>query len=161
MQAIQESAVAECIAEEYTGEVCQSVLAARQSCIPSRGNSTEVFVSLVQQQQELQLLILLEFTTPSPECEAELLPFLCVEAFSGFCDSEGAVHRTTRQECERVTTRTCAAEFRQLLEARVFELSCDAFPDSSTICNSKSYVRNNHGIVHCVIYCMCAYTYKD
>ena len=135
--------VPECYAEVYTGEACQSVLAARQSCIPGRENSTEMSVSLTPSLQGLveeQLVGLLTLITPSPDCESELQSFLCVEAFAGFCDSTGTVHRTTRQECERLTNTVCAAEIQlilPLLEANGFKLSCDTFPDSSSMCSSK------------------------
>ena len=92
------------------GEVCQSILVDRQRCIPSRENTSEVYVLLTPSLQaivEQQLLDLLQIITPSPECEGQLLAFLCVEAFSGFCDSTGIVHRTTRQECEVVTSEVC------------------------------------------------------
>ena len=66
-----------------------------------------------------------------------MLAFLCLEALSGFCDSTGAVHRASRQECERVTTITCEAEFLQilpLLQDRGIDLSCDDFPEESSVC---------------------------
>ena len=125
------------------GEVCQSILVDRQRCIPSRENTSEVYVFLTPSLQaivEQQLLDLLQFITPSPECEGQLLAFLCVEAFSGFCDSTGIVHRTTRQECEVVTSEVCAAEFEvifPLLEVSGFDLSCDTFPEITNICNCK------------------------
>ena len=121
------------------GEVCQSILVDRQRCIPNRENTSEVYVFLTPSLHaivEQQLLDLLQFITPSPECEGQLLAFLCVEAFSGFCDSTGIVHRTTRQECEVVTSEVCAAEF-PLLEVSGFDLSCDTFPEITNICNCK------------------------
>ena len=105
--------------------------------------------SIPQELVEQQLIELLQFVTPSPECEGELLSFLCVEAFSGFCNSNGTVHRTSRPDCERITTTVCAAEFLQLLpllEARGADLSCDTFPASSTICNCE------YNTWHCTTY---------
>ena len=131
------------------------MLAARQSCIPGRENSTEVSVSLTPSLQRLveeQLVGLLTLITPSPDCESELQSFLCVEAFVGFCDSTGTVHRTTRQECERLTNTVCAAEIQLILslEANGFKVSCDTFPDSSSICSSKyvqHHCQNGHNII--------------
>lgn len=134
----------------YTGEVCQSVLLARQSCIPGRENSTAVSVSLSPSQHttvEQQFAQLLMSVTPSPSCNTELQSFLCVEAFAGLCDGNGAVQRTTRQECERITTTVCAAEFQIILpklEADGFALSCDTFPNSSSICTSKFSLSHNY-----------------
>ena len=146
-----------CIAEVYTGEICQSVLAASQSCIPGRNDSTEVFIqsiaSIPQELVEQQLIGLFQFVTPSPECGGELLSFLCVEAFSGFCDPTGTVYRTSRPDCERITTTVCAVEFLQLLpliEARGADLSCNTFPASSTICNCEYNTWDGHGT--CVVY---------
>ena len=146
----QDTSAADCSAELYIGEECQSVLAARQSCIPGRENSAEVFVLLPQSQQvilEQQLAALQQLVTVSPDCESELLSFLCVEVFGGFCDGASAVHRTTRQECERITTTVCATEFQQilpLLKTGGFELSCDTFPESTSICTSKSDSTHAH-----------------
>ena len=73
-----------------------------------------------------------------------------MEAFVGFCDSTGTVHRTTRQECERLTNTVCAAEIQlilPLLEANGFKLSCDTFPDSSSICSSMSNITARMGII--------------
>ena len=94
---------------------------------------------------EWQLIDILQSITPSPECEGQLLAFFCVEAFSGFCDSTGIVHKTTRQECELVTSEVCAAEFEiifPLLEESVFHLSCNTFPEINSICNCKLSVHN-------------------
>ena len=99
---------------------------------------------------EQQFAQLLMSVTPSPVCETELLSFLCVEAFAGLCDGNGVVHRTTRQECERITTTVCAEEFQILLpilEANGFALSCDTFPNSSSICASKLNQSHNHKLV--------------
>ena len=134
---------AECTVEIYMGEVCQSTLIDRQRCIQGRENTSEVYVSITPSLQaivEQQLLDLLEFITPSPECKGQLLAFLCVEAFSGFCDSTGIVHRTTRQECEIVTSEVCAAEFEvifPLLKVSGFYFSCDGLPEITNICNCK------------------------
>ena len=142
------------------GEVCQSILVDRQRCIPSRENTSEVYVLLTPSLQaivEQQLLDLLQIITPSPECEGQLLAFLCVEAFSGFCDSTGIVHRTTRQECEVVTSEVCAAEF-PLLEGSGFDLSCDTFPEITNICNCK-LVTHAHSYTH-IILCNCITTFN-
>jgi hypothetical protein len=129
----------------YTGEFCRPVLAARQSCIAGRENSSEVLVLLEESLQtvvEQQLVLLLQIVPPSPECGDELLAFLCIEAFSGFCDPTGTVHRTSRRDCERITTTTCAAEFQQILpilQSRGLGVSCDAFPEDTGICSSKMH----------------------
>ena len=128
-----------CSAEVYSGELCRAVLTARQSCIPGRENSSEVLVLLTPSlqpvvEQQLQLV------QPSPECGEELLAFLCLEALAGFCDSSGAVHRSSRQECERVTTRTCAREFLQILpklQESGTDMSCESFPEESSVCSSS------------------------
>ena len=156
---VQAPPAAECSAEVYTGEVCQSVLAARQSCILGRENSAEVFVTQTQPLQVLveQELVGLQVIPLSPDCEGELLSFLCVEAFGGFCDGTGTVHRTTRQECERITTTVCAAEFEiilPLLESRGFETSCDAFPESSGLCTSKLRLHDTHSYTISLIFCV-------
>ena len=141
---LQDSTEAEC--NTYIGEVCRSVLLARQSCIPGRENSSAVSVSLTTslqttvEQQFAQLLMSVTSNTQSPICKTEFLSFLCVEAFAGLCDGNGVVHRTTRQECERITATVCAAELQILLpilEASGFALFCDTFPNSSSICASK------------------------
>ena len=126
----------------YSGELCRTVLAASQSCIPGRENSSEVLVVLTEQQQALveqQLDTLLQFVPTSAGYGDELLTFLCLEAFSGFCDTAGAVHRTSRQDCQRITTTTCAAEFQlilPILQTGGVDVSCDAFPEDSSICSS-------------------------
>ena len=133
----------QCSAEVYSGELCRPVLTARQSCIPGRENSSEVLVLLTPSLRpvvEQQLTILLQLVQPSPECGEELLAFLCLEALAGFCDSSGAVHRSSRQECERVTTRTCAREFLQILpilQESGTDMSCESFPEESSVCSSS------------------------
>ena len=140
----------ECTAEIYIGDVCQSILIDRQRCIPSRENASEVYIPISQSLQaiaEWKLIDILQSITPSPECEGQLLAFLCVEAFSGFCDSTGIVHKTTRQECELVTSEVCAAEFEiisPLLEDSVFHLSCNTFTEINSICNCKLSIHIHH-----------------
>ena len=129
------------MAEVYTGKVCQSQLAARQSCIPGREANSEVLVSLTPSEQSLaeqQLGRLLARVSPSPRCRRELTAFLCVEMMGGFCNGAGVVHRPSRGECERLSTTVCATEFQivqSLFEASGSELTCDSFPDASSICS--------------------------
>lgn len=137
----QDSSVTATECNTYTGEICQTALLARQSCIPGREDSTEVSVALTSSLQtvvERQFALLPMSDTPNSTCERELLSFLCVEAFAGLCDDNGTVHRTTRRECERVTSTVCAAEFLPQLKANGFALSCDTFPTSSSICTTTT-----------------------
>ena len=121
------------------------MLAARQSCIPGRERSSDILVALPESQhaiaeQELAQLLLLP---TSPQCGDELLQFFCLEAFSGFCDPSGTVQRTSRQECERITTVTCAAEFQLILltlQSRGISVSCDSFPQNSSACNTGEFL---------------------
>ena len=92
-------------------------------------------------EQELAQLFLLIQT--SPECGDGLLEFLCLEAFSGLCDPFGAVQRTLRIDCERITTRTCAAELQlilPILQSRGIAVSCDSFPEESSACSISKFL---------------------
>lgn len=133
---------ARCVAELYAGEICRAELAERQACIPGRGNSQEVFVSLSATQQaveEQKLQSLLTLLMPRPSCARELKLFLCTAVFNGLCDTEGKAHQPTREECETLISTVCSVEYQRALQ--VFGPSalpnCSSFPVSSPICGQQ------------------------
>jgi hypothetical protein len=141
LKANDSSAEGVCTGEVYRGDICRTFLAARQSCIPGRENSAEILVVLTESQQaifEQGLSALRPFLSTSPECGDELLEFFCLEA--GLCDPAGVIQRTSRQECERITTRTCATEFQQvlpILQGGGLDVACDTFPEESSACTTS------------------------
>jgi hypothetical protein len=151
LKANDSSAEGVCTGEVYRGDICRTFLAARQSCIPGRENSAEILVVLTESQQaifEQGLSALRPFLSTSPECGDELLEFFCLEA--GLCDPAGVIQRTSRQECERITTRTCATEFQQvlpILQGGGLDVACDTFPEESSACTT----RHGHGIYLCTV----------
>ena len=124
--------ISQCTPEIYTGDTCRTVLQSRQCCLLGICGSTDVFIPSTgrQDDQEAELIRLLgglQLLSPSPECQAAIVPFLCFFTF-GLCDnsnSDGSeLLRPSRGECEMIMTQTCAREF----EAAVNLLGSENLP---------------------------------
>lgn len=130
----QESPNSECRANEYTGQICSSELAARQNCVLGREGSEGVLVSLTDAEQafvEQQLAMNLQAL--SPICENELKAFVCGVVYR-LCDSDGVEYQLTRRECEIVSESTsCTFEFQAAL-ALLGLSGCDSFPNLNNTC---------------------------
>ena len=135
--------ISQCTPEVYTGDTCRSVLQSRQCCLLGACGSTDVFIPSTgrQDDQEEGLMMLLgglQLLSPSPECQAAVVPFLCFFTF-GLCSDGSQPLWPSRGECEMIMTETCAREF----EAAVGLIGsenlprCDQLPPVSSNCRGK------------------------
>ena len=135
----------QCFPEKYTGSVCTSALTAQQKCVPDRCGSTEIYVRMSANQEDVEskvslLLNSLQRLNPSPECGEEVGPFLCFYYF-GLCGSSGELYLPSAGECETLKTQTCAREFEIAVSilGNASLPQCSTLPPSETDCNGESY----------------------
>ena len=122
-----------------------SALTAQQKCVPDRCGSTEIYVRMSANQEDVEsqvslLLNRLQLSNPSPECGEVVGTFLCFYYF-GLCDSSGELYLPSAGECETLTTQTCAREFEIAVSilGNASLPQCNTLPLSETDCNGESY----------------------
>ena len=118
------------------GDVCQSALLARQSCLPDFCNGTEVFIpsgtnQMELEQQVIDFLSLFNLLNPSQECTEAFVPFLCFFTFRLCDNSSGDLRLPSSGECEMLTTETCASEF----QTAVSLMGSDSLPQCQQLPN--------------------------
>lgn len=105
-------------------------------------SSTEIYIPSDRDQDQLEqraslLVTGLQSLDPSQECEAVAMPFLCLYFF-GLCDSNGQVQLPSSQECETITSETCASETETVMGVFSSLLQCESLPSNSIECAVNS-----------------------
>ena len=101
-------------------------------------NSSEIYIPSDRDQQQLeqqasQLMAGLQFINPSQECEEVAMPFLCFYFF-GLCDSSGQVQLPSSEQCEVISSETCASEIETVTTLFGSFLQCESLPINSIEC---------------------------
>ena len=122
-----------------------------QDCLPSRRNSSEIFVNSrgsEREQQAQQLLAGLNILNPTPECRGVVEPFLCLYIF-GLCDGSGELYLPSSGECQTLTSETCAREWRMAVSLLPDDTlpKCETLPEMSQTpqCNYSK-----HNVLLCI-----------
>ena len=76
----------------------------------------------------------------SEECIQDAIPFLCLYQFPIFSCLEQMVVLPTTEECERITSTTCRAEFNLAIKFGLGDLLPDCIELPSNINNSGTFV---------------------
>ncbi len=84
-----------------------------------------------------QLTAGFSFLNPSPECEEEVVPFLCLFLF-GLCDSSGVSLQPTSGQCEHLRDGVCSTEWSTALSIGVDLPDCNSFPAEQASCPDQS-----------------------
>ncbi len=139
-------------------QVCQDTLRTLHgNCLlnASSLNTTDVYISpRGRSQEDLEniLSVGLGVVCPSPECEAVIVPFLCLY-YLRLCDGEGEVtYRPSVEDCVGVSTEICPREWAQadsLLRNLGESLpSCEALGNEESLqCKVKGRLRLNHAVL--------------
>ena len=135
-----------CTQEVYNGEVCRTVLQNYQGCLTSDFTSSEIYIPADRDQEQLEqrvnlLVTGLQSINPSQECAEVAIPFLCFYLF-GLCDSSGQVRLPSSQQCETISSETCASETETVMGVFSSFLQCESLPINSIECvlNGSSIV---------------------
>ena len=125
---------------EYTGTMCSAQLLALQSCIPGRESTSVVYISSTIDQTTVESQVSttingLGLLQPSMECQAVVVPFLCLFYF-GLCDDSGMLYGPSSETCVTLSTDTCQREWAiavQILGENVLPM-CDTFEETDINC---------------------------
>ena len=129
--------------ESYSGEICRNELTSLQLCF--FGATTSVLnipTSIPQESSESDAMLLvngLNILTPSEECLAAIVPFLCLSLFP-LCDTDNNLRTVSREDCLSLRDEICVDIWRmatRVLGPGVLPI-CEELPDVSNGCiNSK------------------------
>ena len=132
--------------ESYSGEICRNELTSLQLCFFGATTSSQVLnipTSIPQESSESDAMLLVDglsnILTPSEECLAAIVPFLCLSLFP-LCDPDNNLRTISREDCLSLRDEICVDTWR--LAARVLGPGvlpiCEELPDVSNGCiNSK------------------------
>ena len=137
--------------ELYTGKVCREELHSLRFCYlgMNEGDSDadNIFVETTSRMEDAEQALLYVSLFATPQCSAEVKPFLCPYLF-GLCDkTTGVSYRPSVSQCRKIRDHVCVEEWRTAIE---FGLS---LPDCDVEFSEESYVLCVHngsrsGIIH-------------
>ena len=127
-----------CSPEVYAGEACRAILQNYQGCLINGYNNSEIYIpsnrdQVQLEQQASQVMTGLQFLNPSQGCEEVAMPFLCFYFF-GLCDSSGQVQLPSSEQCEMVSSETCANEIETVTTLFGSFLQCESLPINPVEC---------------------------
>ncbi|XP_019850181.1 PREDICTED: uncharacterized protein LOC109580977 [Amphimedon queenslandica] len=137
---------ASCVAVNYTGSTCKSILQEWQSC--AIGTSDGIYVTSNLSQTLFSILQVLQSPSVSEECRSAGSEFVCQYSFP-LCDCvTGKEYLPSRELCNYVSTQVCSAEWL----AAIYFLGQNVLPDCSELpstgnSNNTSNITSNSTIV--------------
>lgn len=141
---VTNASVGSCSAQVYRGSECEDELLAYQRCIPSRADSSDVYILNGDIQDEVEKTakgLQLGFTVleATQECKEAALPLLCL-FFFGLCDDQGKDYLPSRNQCIALESGVCAAEFKKAMNFPSIQAQlpiCDRLPEETVECGCK------------------------
>ena len=123
----------------YSGEICRNELTSLYSCFSGESTSLLLIpVSIPQESSETDAMLLVNgliILTPSEECLAAIVPFLCLALFP-LCGPDRNIYTIAREDCLSLRNEICVDTWRtavQILGPGVLPI-CEELPDVSNEC---------------------------
>ncbi len=115
----QDSLPSGCALYSYSStssQVCQGVISSLRATCTNSSCTTDVYISpRGRSQEDLENILALGLgvVRPSPECEAVIVPFLCLYYLRVCSDGNEINYRPSVEDCMEVSTEICPREWAQ------------------------------------------------
>ena len=113
------------------GGLCQSVL--EDTLLSMNCDIEDSPLVLRDAETNARLLIPAVGQSPSPECRAAAIPFLCLHLF-GLCDGSGVSIQPTSGQCRNIRDDLCRVEWQAAMSFGFDLPDCDSLPNQQASC---------------------------